>query len=766
MLATSGPSEALQVSATTPEENMVATEPVSSEQAPANPDVEEAAPVSATVEVSPGAKDEGRAQLRPLGGSTGPDGVGSRGIRGEPPPTCEPGAGSCFLPNGSPGCDHIDCCSAVCDLDDFCCIYDWDAQCVQYAWENCEPPTDLGACCDKNDDCLGIVPEDDCDGQWYQGRNCEQIVCSNAGVDLCPGEVIEIGLSIIGSTIGATIDLGFPWCGTSITAPGVWYTVIGNGHTITVTTCNSITDYDSKINVYCSSCADPTCVGGNDDSCAEFTYRSTVTWCSELGAEYYILVQGYGGVVGNFQLDIVDQGSCDDPASGCTSQDCGNGECEQPLENCDDCPEDCGDCFCGNGTCDSDEDCAGCEEDCGPCPGGACCDGFACSDTTELNCPHTWFEGEQCATFQCPFGACCEDAECLGNTSHQDCVGDWHFGEDCATFECPEGEYCRPCYADMEDDYITNVTFVTIDNTTGQEGACSYRDYTHLSTTVEPGSTHQISVSFFSEGNWRECVKVWVDWNRNYEFEASESYYLACGVETTLTGDIDVPEDAAPGCTRMRVIEEYSNEPVNACNTETPTAFGEAEDYSVCTVAACPAGEVEWLDPPDNVVDAGVPSDIHGGPLLGIDRIRVSAPAGAGATCFTLCEDNDGGFGPNSIVDVTDNGDGSYTIDLSRPLTPMAVTTITYTGTNATGRFTSHPANANADGWAGPIDILSVIDHLNGVHGLPHGLYSADVDRSGVVDAADIQAVIDLLNGVDVFPPYLETALPVNTDCP
>ena len=64
---------------------------------------------------------------------------------GDPPPGCEPGAGDCYIPNGSPGCEDIDCCTEVCLLDTFCCLFDWDVACVELAWEVCDPPTGIGA---------------------------------------------------------------------------------------------------------------------------------------------------------------------------------------------------------------------------------------------------------------------------------------------------------------------------------------------------------------------------------------------------------------------------------------------------------------------------------------------------------------------------------------------------------------------------------------------------------------------------------------------
>ena len=147
------------------------------------------------------------------------------------------------------------------------------------------------------------------------------------------------------------------------------------------------------------------------------------------------------------------------------------------------------------------------------------------------------------------------------------------------------GSYCSICWTNTTDDWISNVTFGTINNTTGQEGTCSYGDYTNLSTQVAPNGTYPISVTFYSQGIWTECVAVWFDWNQDYVWDnVTERYDLGCGVDATLTGNIVVPGDALSGSTVFRVTEQYSSPPTGPC---TGGSYGETEDYSVMV------GEVE-----------------------------------------------------------------------------------------------------------------------------------------------------------------------------
>jgi len=114
--------------------------------------------------------------------------------------------------------------------------------------------------------------------------------------------------TVFGTTVGSTID-PFPTCGTTITAGGVWISVIGDGNTYTASTCDGATNYDTKISVFCQDCANPTCVGGNDDGgSGNPTFCSEIAFCTEAGAQYNILVHGFGAATGDFELTLSDDG--------------------------------------------------------------------------------------------------------------------------------------------------------------------------------------------------------------------------------------------------------------------------------------------------------------------------------------------------------------------------------------------------------------------------------------------------------------------------
>ncbi|MHC5114419.1 MAG: hypothetical protein ACYTGP_08340 [Planctomycetota bacterium] len=99
----------------------------------------------------------------------------------EPPAVCGPDAGSCYISNGSPGCNDVECCEAVCALDPFCCDVTWDGLCASQALDICEAPA--LACCFTDGSCQELMG-DDCTaaGGTVQGpgSSCATITCEVA----------------------------------------------------------------------------------------------------------------------------------------------------------------------------------------------------------------------------------------------------------------------------------------------------------------------------------------------------------------------------------------------------------------------------------------------------------------------------------------------------------------------------------------------------------------------------------------------------------
>jgi PKD repeat protein len=139
--------------------------------------------------------------------------------------------------------------------------------------------------------------------------------------------------------------------------------------------------------------------------------------------------------------------------------------------------------------------------------------------------------------------------------------------------------YCNTSYSNTSDDYISNVTFNTINNSSG---STNYSDFTSISTDVTPGNTHNLSVEITVNGNWVQHCKVWFDWNQDCDFtDPGEEFDLGQTPGTTgthtLSTNVTIPVSAQSGTTRMRVSELWNTDP-QPCTSST---YGEAEDYSV-----------------------------------------------------------------------------------------------------------------------------------------------------------------------------------------
>jgi trimeric autotransporter adhesin len=168
--------------------------------------------------------------------------------------------------------------------------------------------------------------------------------------------------------------------------------------------------------------------------------------------------------------------------------------------------------------------------------------------------------------------------------------------------DCGEGNFSNPfsfttlipsyCASTFTDEvggkeYISNVTFNTINNNSGNNTTGGYENFTAISTNVKRGDSHPISVTLDPDG-YQDHVFVFIDWNQDFVFDnATERYSLGTiiGLIGTATGSITVPNDARFGSTRMRVIIEYDDPDdgfgEGACDADHLTEWGETEDYTV-----------------------------------------------------------------------------------------------------------------------------------------------------------------------------------------
>ncbi|HBG71796.1 MAG: hypothetical protein A2W93_06200 [Bacteroidetes bacterium GWF2_43_63] len=144
--------------------------------------------------------------------------------------------------------------------------------------------------------------------------------------------------------------------------------------------------------------------------------------------------------------------------------------------------------------------------------------------------------------------------------------------------------YCRQSYAGGFSTGIYNVVFNTISNNSNGLTSGHYANYTSLSTTVNAGSSYNLTVNVIGATGaqtWKQAyVRAWFDWNKNLVFDAGEIFDLGGATVSpqNLTLSIPIPLTARPGKTAFRVFSQYASYQANPC-AATPT--GEAETYAI-----------------------------------------------------------------------------------------------------------------------------------------------------------------------------------------
>ena len=143
-------------------------------------------------------------------------------------------------------------------------------------------------------------------------------------------------------------------------------------------------------------------------------------------------------------------------------------------------------------------------------------------------------------------------------------------------------------------EYITNVS---LNGAVQSSGGSNYTDYTaNLFTSLFSGSSYTINVTNFVDGSFDQYVAVFIDWNRDGDFDdAGEVMQLGNFVGThTFTYSFTVPATADVGLTQMRVVNQWGSAP-SACGTFT---YGETEDYMIeVKSSAAPSCQYNWSGP-------------------------------------------------------------------------------------------------------------------------------------------------------------------------
>jgi subtilisin-like proprotein convertase family protein len=141
--------------------------------------------------------------------------------------------------------------------------------------------------------------------------------------------------------------------------------------------------------------------------------------------------------------------------------------------------------------------------------------------------------------------------------------------------------YCQPTNT-TSGDYISSFSTSggTLNINNSGTGTAALEDFT--AQTVSQFATGSVSFSGAYAGG-SAGFSIWVDWNNNLVFDASERMFNASATAASWTGSFIVPTGQALGNYRMRIRAQYNTLSPPACGV---VGYGQAEDYTFTVVAA------------------------------------------------------------------------------------------------------------------------------------------------------------------------------------
>ena len=390
-------------------------------------------------------------------------------------------------PSWDVGCGGCPCEECVCEWDEWCCWFECDSSCADICIQFCGGCADLSNCGDG--ECDAGVGEncDNCGGDCFCGENevcfsgeccvpaCDGLMCGDDGCGGscgdCPPDLIcsEAGQCVetptcevaqalhcnetVSGDTSENLDLLDDYSCTiwNMSGPEVGYSFTAAEDDfieITMDTGSYLWDLDLMITE--DICAAEKCIDYAD---------STLTMDVIGGTTYFIIVDGYGGDSGAFDLTVKCQSNCEPQ---CDGKNCGDDGCWGTCGSCDDgvcidgicmsgpgCEPSwdvgCGGCPCEECVCAFDDWCCWfewdlacvniCIQSCGGCADLTNCGDDECDGSVGENCSNCEADCPCEAEAVCFGGACC-----LPSCEGVECGTDG-CGGDCGT--CPVGEYCN-----------------------------------------------------------------------------------------------------------------------------------------------------------------------------------------------------------------------------------------------------------------------------------------------------------------------------------
>lgn len=153
----------------------------------------------------------------------------------------------------------------------------------------------------------------------------------------------------------------------------------------------------------------------------------------------------------------------------------------------------------------------------------------------------------------------------------------------CSTGGGTTGTYCTGKSDFPWHDWIAGIDLGGLKYASGKS---PYSDFTAQTIQLGVGSTNPVALTAgFSWFGQDEAWRVWIDFNKNNQFESSEMVFEGIQkapvdgtLEAVFKGTLNIPANAPKGSTRLRVSMKRGNVFANPCET---FPNGEVEDYTI-----------------------------------------------------------------------------------------------------------------------------------------------------------------------------------------
>lgn len=146
-------------------------------------------------------------------------------------------------------------------------------------------------------------------------------------------------------------------------------------------------------------------------------------------------------------------------------------------------------------------------------------------------------------------------------------------------------QYCEPNQNCSFDDVVDELTFGNLSNLNSGCSTNGYVYYDNMSQQYTIGDTYNFTIA---PGSYPQGFAIWIDYNQNESFEASEVEYLSSqATNSQVSGSITISLTALSGPTRLRVKSIY-NTTMAATDACTESTYGETEDYLIELIPSGP----------------------------------------------------------------------------------------------------------------------------------------------------------------------------------